>query len=216
MDPEATEEMIDEEGWVHTGDVGLVDQVGRLRIVDHIKNIMKLSQREHVALEKNENVHAVCPIVQQIYVRGDSFRSYTLAIVVPDPVLVLAKIASEVWKKRVSEMDSRALDEAVKDEKVVKGVLDVLTKDGVRYGLKRYVSPPLSPYPCGIRLTLGLCRYEFARRLYLTNELFSVENHCLMPAMEVCRRDVQKRYKAELDALYALGESAWSATLAKL
>lgn len=135
--------MIDEEGWVHTGDVGLIDEVGRFKIIDRVKNIMKLSQGEYVALEKIENVYAACPVVQQIYVHGDSLQSYLLAIVVPDPV-VLAKIASEVWKKRVSETDSRTLDEAVQDEKVAKAVLDMLTKDGLRYGLKGYVSPP--PY----------------------------------------------------------------------
>lgn len=134
--------MIDEEGWVHTGDVGLIDEVGRFKIIDRVKNIMKLSQGEYVALEKIENVYAACPVVQQIYVHGDSLQSYLLAIVVPDPV-VLARIASEVWKKRVSETDSRTLDEAVQDEKVAKAVLDMLTKDGLRYGLKGYVSPPL-------------------------------------------------------------------------
>ena len=135
IDPEATREMIDEEGWVHTGDIGLIDKVGRLKIIDRAKNIMKLSQGEYVALERIENVYSTCPVVQQIYVHGDSLQSYLVAIVIPDPV-VLAKVASEVWRKVVSEKDSKALDEAVRDEKVVKAVLDVLTKDGVRYGLK--------------------------------------------------------------------------------
>ena len=104
---------------------------------------MKLSQGEYVALEKIENVYAACPVVQQIYVHGDPMQSYLLAVVIPDPV-VLAKVASEVWGKKVGETDSRALDEAVEDEKVVNAVLDMLTKDGVRYGLKGCVS--LSPH----------------------------------------------------------------------
>ena len=135
IDPEATKETIDEEGWVHTGDVGLIDEAGRFKIIDRIKNIMKLSQGEYVALEKIENVYAACPIVQQMYVHGDSTQSYLVAIVVPDPV-VLARIASEVWKKGVSEMEPKTLDEAVRDERVVSAVLDMLTKDGKRYGLK--------------------------------------------------------------------------------
>ena len=142
-DPEATKETIDEEGWIHTGDVGLIDEAGRFRIIDRVKNIMKLSQGEYVALERIENVYAACPVVQQIYVHGDSLQSYLVAIVIPDPV-VLAKIASEVWKRGVSETDLRTLDEAVRDQKVVKAVLDMLTKDGVRYGLKGYV---YLPYP---------------------------------------------------------------------
>ena len=50
------------------------------------------------------------------------------------------------------------------------------------------------------------------KRLHLTNELFSVENNCLTPTMKVRRKDVHKKYKAELDALYALGEHKWSAS----
>ena len=60
------------------------------------------------------------------------------------------------------------------------------------------------------------CRYEFVKRLYITNDLFSVENNCLTPTMKVRRRDVQKKYGAELDALYALGEPTWSSASAKL
>jgi acyl-CoA synthetase (AMP-forming)/AMP-acid ligase II len=135
IDQEATKETIDEEGWVHTGDVGLVDEVGRFRIIDRLKNIMKLSQGEYVALERIENVYAACPVVQQIYVHGDSLQSYSVAIVVPDPV-VLARVASEVWKRGVSERSFWELDEAVRDERVTKAVLDMLTRDGVRYGLK--------------------------------------------------------------------------------
>ena len=108
---------------------------------------MKLSQGEYVALEKIENVYVACPLVQQIYIHGDSMQSYLLAIVVPDPV-ALAKVVSEVWKKGVSEADSKTLDEAVKDERVVKAVLDMLTKDGVRYGLQGYVPPFLVRNPC--------------------------------------------------------------------
>ena len=126
---------------------------------------MKLSQGEYVALEKVENVYAACPVVQQIMVHGDSLQSYLLAIIVPDPVQ-LAKIATRVWKKPVSETDLATLDQAVKDEKVVKVILGVLTKDGVKYGLKGY---------------------EFVKRIFVTNELFSVENGCLTPTMKLRR-----------------------------
>ena len=80
-------------------------------------------------------------------------ESYLLAIVIPDPVQ-LAKIASRVWKRPVSETDLVTLGEAAKDEKVVKATLNVLTKYGFKYGLKWF---------------------EFVKRIFVTNELFSVE-----------------------------------------
>ena len=116
-------------------------------------------------MEKVENVYAACPVVLQIMVHGDSLQSYLLAIIIPDPVQ-LAKIASRIWGKPVSETDVAKLDEAVKDEKIVKAILEILTKDGVKYGLKGY---------------------EFVKRIFVTNELFSVENGCLTPTMKVRR-----------------------------
>ena len=81
--PEVTAAVFDADGYYRTGDV--VAEVGpdQLVYLDRRNNVLKLSQGEFVAVSKLEAVFGDSPLVRQIYVYGNSARSYVLAVIVP-------------------------------------------------------------------------------------------------------------------------------------
>lgn len=82
-DPEKTAEIIDKEGWLHTGDIGeLVDQ-RFLKITDRKKEIFKLSTGKYVAPQVLENRAKESPFIDQILIVGEG-EKFTAAIISPD------------------------------------------------------------------------------------------------------------------------------------
>ncbi|MBU5769327.1 hypothetical protein, partial [Pseudomonas aeruginosa] len=73
------------EGYYKTGDV--VAELGpdHLKYLDRVKNVLKLAQGEFVAVSKLEAAYTGSPLVRQIFVYGNSERSFLLAVVVPTP-----------------------------------------------------------------------------------------------------------------------------------
>jgi fatty acid CoA ligase FadD9 len=84
--PEVTAELFDAEGWYHTGDVMAELGPDHLEYVDRRNNVLKLSQGEFVTVSKLEAAYGGHPAIRQIFVYGNSARSYVLAVIVPtDP-----------------------------------------------------------------------------------------------------------------------------------
>jgi fatty acid CoA ligase FadD9 len=81
--PEVTAELFDADGWYHTGDVMAETGPDQLVYVDRRNNVLKLSQGEFVTVSKLEAAYGGHPSVRQIFVYGNSARSYLLAVVVP-------------------------------------------------------------------------------------------------------------------------------------
>ncbi|EMD38497.1 hypothetical protein CERSUDRAFT_153411 [Gelatoporia subvermispora B] len=187
-DEKNTKSTLDEEGWLHSGDVGEIDSCGRLKIIDRVKNIMKLAQGEYVALEHVENVYSASPVVAQIFIYGDSLQSYLLAVVVPEPTQ-LSLIASNVLGKKVAPEDTAALEEAITDPRVKTVILNELQKEANARKLKGF---------------------EMIKRAHFTLEPFTPENGCLTPTLKIKRKETYTKYKTELDNLYNLGEPAGS------
>ncbi|MGW1728879.1 carboxylic acid reductase [Streptomyces sp. NPDC002306] len=81
--PDVTADVFDADGFYHTGDVMAEIGPDELVYVDRRKNVLKLAQGEFVALSHVEATFATDPLVRQIFVYGNSERSYLLAVIVP-------------------------------------------------------------------------------------------------------------------------------------
>jgi len=94
--PEVTAEVFDADGYYRTGDV--VAELGpdQVKYVDRRNNVLKLSQGEFVTVSKLEAAFGDSPLVNQIYIYGNSARPYLLAVVVPSEDAVSRYSADEL------------------------------------------------------------------------------------------------------------------------
>jgi long-chain acyl-CoA synthetase len=83
QNPDLTREVVDEEGWLHTGDIGRVDEDGFIFITDRKKEIFKTSGGKYVAPQVLENKMKESRFVEQVMVIGEN-RKFPAALIVPN------------------------------------------------------------------------------------------------------------------------------------
>ncbi|CAL5209711.1 unnamed protein product [Lathyrus oleraceus] len=169
-----TREVIDEEGWLHTGDIGTWIAGGRLKIIDRKKNIFKLAQGEYIAPEKIENVYVKCNFVAQCFVYGDSFNSSLVAVVSVDPDVMKAWAASQ----GIVHNDLTQLCNNPKAKAAVLAEMDAVGREAQLRG------------------------FEFARAVTLVAEPFAMENGLLTPTMKIKRPQAKEYFAKAISDMY--------------
>nr|ATE88092.1 long-chain acyl coenzyme A synthetase 6 [Vernicia fordii] len=174
-DEAQTREVIDEDGWLHTGDIGLCLPGGRLKIVDRKKNIFKLAQGEYIAPEKIENVYAKCKFIAQCLVYGDSLNSSLVAVVSVDQDTLKALAASEGIKYE-------NLEQLCNDPRARAAVLAEMDAVGREAKLRGF---------------------EFAKAVTLVLEPFTMENGLLTPTFKIKRPQAKAYFENAITKMYA-------------
>jgi long-chain acyl-CoA synthetase len=100
--PEATREVLSEEGWFSTGDIGYVDKDNYLFITDRKKDLIKTAAGKFVAPQPIENALKTSPYILNAMVVGDR-RKFIVALLVPNAATVAAKAADQGIKFRSNE-----------------------------------------------------------------------------------------------------------------
>ncbi|PHH73016.1 hypothetical protein CDD80_4093 [Ophiocordyceps camponoti-rufipedis] len=179
--PEETAKVFDADGWFHTGDIAEVDPLGRFKIIDRKKNVLKLAHGEYISPERLENVYlGNTAIVSSAYVHGDAKESSLVGIFGVEPEAFAAFAAKTLGTKLAAD-DRDALRRAAADDKVKMAFLKVLDDIGRRHKFNGY---------------------EKVRNVHLDVDPFTVENGLLTPTLKMKRAPAAKAFRQQIDRMY--------------
>ncbi len=171
--PEETAATLDADGWLHTGDIGELDDEGFLRITDRKKDLIKTSGGKYVAPQNIETqFKAVCPYASHMVVHGDG-RNYCTALIAVDPEAIVP------WQEQ------KGLAEL--------GYAELVTRPELRAMLAEHVE----------ELNRQLPRWETIKEFAVLPADLTIEAGELTPSLKMKRRVVEQKYRELLDGMYA-------------
>lgn len=200
--PDLDEEAFTSDGWFKTGDIGQWNKDGTLSIIDRLKNLIKLSGGEYIAVEHLESIYKSCPLVANGAIIANGEHNQPAMVVVAHPQNF------PKWVQKQGMGSGEDLEEMCKDEKVVNAVLKELNDVGRKQGLK------------------GM---ELLEAVVLTEEEWTPESGFLTAAQselppsnhkgrtlmcaELQRRTIQKHYEDRIKVSLLIDKSAAEADI---
>jgi long-subunit acyl-CoA synthetase (AMP-forming) len=177
--PEKTAELYDEEGWMHTGDLGAIDADGYISITGRKKDLIITAGGKNVAPAEMEGYLQSIAGVGQAVVVGDR-QPYLSALIVLDPeALPELEVASQI-------RDLSDVATAARNPKV-----------------KRFIEEEME-----LACNSKVARYQTIKKIHILPSVFSVDGGELTPTLKVKRNIVNEKYASEIAAFYAEGAPA--------
>jgi long-subunit acyl-CoA synthetase (AMP-forming) len=171
--PEKTAETIDSEGWLHTGDVGEIDEDGYLKIVDRKKELIINAAGKNMSPANIEAaLKSGSPLVGQAATIGDA-RPYNTALIVLD-----ADFAPQ-WAKRQG-IEAETLEALATEQKMI---------DAVQAGVDE--------------ANKHLARVEQIKKFTIVPGDWAPGGDELTPTMKLKRKPIAEKYASEIEAMYA-------------
>jgi long-subunit acyl-CoA synthetase (AMP-forming) len=171
--PEKTAEAIDSEGWLHTGDVGEIDEDGYLKIVDRKKELIINAAGKNMSPANIEaELKMGSPLIGQAVTIGDR-RPYNTALIVLD-----ADYAPQ-WAGQHG-LDGKSLEDLSREPKVIEAV-----QAGVDEANKH------------------LARVEQIKKFTIVPGDWAPGGDELTPTMKLKRKPIAAKYEAEIEGMYS-------------
>ncbi len=172
--PELTAEVIDEDGWLHSGDLGEIDDEGFLSITGRKKDIIITAGGKNISPAPMEGIISQCPLVSHAVVVGDG-KPFVSALIELDPDMVRS------WIK------NKGMDENLP-------MSEIATNDAVRSVVQQFIDQANST----------VSRAESVRKFVILQDEFTQDAGTLTPSMKIVRPKILVKYADIIETqLYA-------------
>ena len=181
--PEETKKILESDGWLHSGDVGMIltNSGNSIKIIDRVKSLFKLSQGEYVAPDKIQTILVNSKYINQMFLYGDSHYSYAVALVYPE-----INECIDFLKKKGNGIDKIEYDKYKIDDLCEnKSLIDEILRDCDDLGRKN-----------------DLKGFELPKKIKLIKEPFSLENNLLTPTLKLKGKEIKIKYEEEIKSMY--------------